>query len=454
VLREVIPKISHIAVLWNAASPIQIIEEAEVQAAAQVLGVKMLSLGVRTREQIDEALAVIMRERPDALLVLADRLFLHHRMRIMDFAAEERLPGVHAYRELVRTRHQPQGRQGAWSRSAFNTSRARRRGDRVKRREFISLFGGATAWPVVARAQQSERVRRIGALMNLSADDPEAQARVAAFLQGLQEAGWAVGRNIRWGMGDAERVRKNVTELVALAPDVIFANTFPIVVALQQATRAVPIVFAGLIDPVGAGVVASLARPGGNTTGFAGFEYGLSVKWLELLKQIAPRMTRVAVLRDSLTTVGIGQLAAIQGVAPSFGVELSPLVVRDSGEIEPAVAAFARGSNGGLIVTIGTLAQAHRDLIITLAARHQLAAVYPFRIFVTSGGLISYGPDPVDQFRRAAGYVDRILKGDKPAELPVQHPTKVELAINLKTARMLGLTIPPTLLARADEVIE
>ena len=328
----------------------------------------------------------------------------------------------------------------------------------MQRREFISLLGGRHAWPLVARAQQRERMRRIGVLMNLAADDPEGQARVAAFLQGLQEAGWAVGRNaqidIRWGMGDAERIRKNVTELVALAPDVIFANTFPIVVALQQATRAVPIVFAGLIDPVGAGLVASLARPGGNTTGFAGFEYGMSVKWLELLKQIAPRMTRVAVLRNSLTTVGIGQLAAIQGVAPSFGVELSPLVVRDAGEIEPAVAAFARGSNGGLIVTIGTLAQAHRDLIITLAARHRLSAVYPFRIFVTSGGLISYGPDPVDQFRRAAGYVDRILKGEKPAELPVQHPTKVELAINLKTAKALGIDVPPTLLTRADEVID
>ncbi len=328
----------------------------------------------------------------------------------------------------------------------------------MNRRAFISLIGGAAGWPLAARAQQGERIRRIGVLMNLSADDPQAQARVAAFLQGLQEAGWAVGRNvqidIRWGMGDAERIRKNVTELVALAPDVIFANTFPIVVTLQQTTRTVPIVFAGLIDPVGAGLVASLARPGGNTTGFAGFEYGMSVKWLELLKQIAPHMTRVAVLRDSLTTVGIGQLAAIQGVAPSFGVELSPLVVRDAGEIEPAIAAFARGSNGGLIVTIGTLAQAHRDLIITLAARHRLSAVYPFRMFVTSGGLISYGPDPVDQFRRAAGYVDRILRGEKPAELPVQQPTKVELAINAQTARALGIQMPDKLLALADEVIE
>src|SRR5713226_8111145 len=314
----------------------------------------------------------------------------------------------------------------------------------MNRRAFILLIGGAAGWPLAARAQQGERIRRIGVLMNLSADDPQAQARVAAFLQGLQEAGWAVGRNvqidIRWGMGDAERIRKNVTELVALAPDVIFANTFPIVVTLQQTTRTVPIVFAGLIDPVGAGLVASLARPGGNTTGFAGFEYGMSVKWLELLKQIAPRVTRVAVLRDSVTTVGIGQLAAIQGVAPSFGVELSPLVVRDAGEIEPAIAAFARGSN--------------RDLIITLAARHRLSAVYPFRMFVTSGGLISYGPDPVDQFRRAAGYVDRILRGEKPAELPVQQPTKVELAINAQTARALGIQMPDKLLALADEVIE
>ena len=246
----------------------------------------------------------------------------------------------------------------------------------------------------------------------------------------------------------------NATELVALTPDVLFATTFPTVAALQQATRAVPIVFAGVIDPVGAGLVASLARPGGNTTGFAGFEYGLSAKWLELLKQVAPRLTRVAVLRDSLTPVGIGQLAAIQGVASSFGVELSPLVVRDVGEIEPAVAAFARSSNDGLIVTIGTLTDAHREVISALAARHRLPAVYPFPFFVRSGGLISYGPDIVDLFRGAAGYVDRILKGEKPADLPVHQPTKIDLAINLKTAKALGLEVPPTLLARADEVIE
>jgi ABC-type uncharacterized transport system substrate-binding protein len=328
----------------------------------------------------------------------------------------------------------------------------------LKRREFISLLGGAAAWPLAARAQQGERVRRICVLINLSADDPEGQARVAAFLQGLQEAGWAVGRNvridIRWGAGEADRIRRDAAELVALAPDLIFTNTQPTVVALQQATRTVPIVFAGIIDPVGAGLVASLARPGSNTTGFAGFEYGMSVKWLELLREIAPRVTRAAVLRDSVTTVGIGQLAAIQGVAPSFGVELIPLVVRDADEIEPAITAFTRGSNGGLIITTGTLAQAHRDLIITLAARYRLPAVYPFRHFVTGGGLISYGSDTLDLWRRAAGYVDRIIKGEKPADLPVQQPTKVELAINLKTAKALGLELPSTLLARADEVIE
>ena len=327
----------------------------------------------------------------------------------------------------------------------------------MRRREFIGLLGATAVGSAVARAQQ--HVRRIGILMNLAADDPEGQARVAAFLQGLQETGWVVGRNaqidIRWGLsGDPERIRKNVTELVALTPDAIFATTFPIVAALQQVTRAVPIVFAGLIDPVGAGLVASLARPGGNTTGFAAYEYGLSAKWLELLKQVAPRVTRAAVLRDSLTPVGIGQLAAIQGVAPSFGVELTPLVVRDVGEIEPAVAAFARGPDDGLIVTIGTLTDAHRDVVGKLAARYRLPAIYPFPFFVRSGGLISYGPDIVDQYRRAASYIDRILKGEKPADLPVQQATKIDLAINLKAAKALGLEVPPSLLSRADEVIE
>jgi putative tryptophan/tyrosine transport system substrate-binding protein len=329
----------------------------------------------------------------------------------------------------------------------------------IRRREFINLLGSAAAaWPLIARAQQRQPMRRIGVLMNLAADDPEGQARVAAFLQGLQETGWAVGQNaqidIRWGAGDAERSRKNATELVALMPDVIFATTFPTVLALQQATRAIPIVFAGVVDPVGAGLVASLARPGGNTTGFAGFEYGLSAKWLELLKQIAPHLTRVAVLRDSLTPVGIGQLAAIQGVASSFGVELSPMVLRDVGEIEPALAAFARGPNDGLIVTIGTLTDGHREVISALAARYRLPAVYPFPFFVRSGGLISYGPDVNDSYRRAARYVDRVLKGEKPADLPVQQPTKIDLAINLKVAKSLGLEIPAMLLSRADEVIE
>jgi putative ABC transport system substrate-binding protein len=326
----------------------------------------------------------------------------------------------------------------------------------MRRRDFITLLGGVALGSAVARAQQG--VRRIGIVMNLAADDPEGQARVAVFLQGLQEAGWIVGRNaqidIRWGMGDPERIRKNVTELLALTPDAVFATTFPIVMELQQATRAVPIVFAGLFDPVGAGLVTSLARPGGNTTGFASFEYSLSVKWLELLKQVAPRVTRVAVLRDSLTAVGIGQLAAIQGVAPSFGVELTPIVVRDAGEIEPAVAAFARGPEDGLIVTIGTLTDANRDVIGKVAVRLRLPAVYPFPFFVRSGGLISYGTDIIDSYRRAAGYVDRILKGEKPSDLPVQQPTKIQLAINLKAAKALGLEIPSSLLARADEVIE
>jgi putative ABC transport system substrate-binding protein len=329
----------------------------------------------------------------------------------------------------------------------------------MRRREFIALLGGvAAAWPLATRAQQHERMRRISILMNLAADDPHAQARVAAFLQGLQETGWAVGRNvqidIRWGDRDAERNRKNVAELVALTPDAVLGTTFPIVRALQEAAREVPIIFAGIIDPVGAGLVVSLARPGGHTTGLAGFEYGMSAKWLELLKEIAPRIKRVAVLRDSFTPVGIGQLAAIQGVAPSFGVELSPLVVSDSREIEPPIASFSRGSSDGLVVTISTLAEVHRNLIITRAARYRLPAIYPFRTFIRSGGLISYGPDIVDQFRRAAGYVDRILKGEKPADLPVQQPTKLELAINLKAAKALDLEVPSTLLARADEVIE
>ena len=301
-------------------------------------------------------------------------------------------------------------------------------------------------------------MRRIGVLMGLSADDPEGQARLAAFLQGLQQLGWTDGRNVRidfrWGAGDADRFRRYAAELVALAPDVILASGSPAVGPLLQATRTVPIVFAPVADPVGAGFVDSLARPGGNATGFMLFEYGIGAKWLELLKEIAPGVTRVAVLRDPAIASGIGQFGAIQAVAPSLGVEVSPVNVRDAGEIERAVAAFARGPNSGLIVTGSALAVVHRDLIITLAARHKLPAVYFERYFVAGGGLLSYGPDFVDQYRRAAGYVDRILKGEKPADLPVQAPTKYELVINLKTAKALGLDVPPTLLARADEVIE
>ena len=329
----------------------------------------------------------------------------------------------------------------------------------MRRREFITLLGGVTfGWPLAARAQQADRVRRIGVLMNLAADDPESSARLTAFLQGLQQLGWTDGRNVRidtrWAAGDADRYRKSATELVALTPDVILATGASAVAPLQQATRTVPIVFVQVIDPVGAGFVASLARPGGNATGFTLFEYGMSGKWLELLKEIAPRVTRAAVLRDPASAPGIGQFAAIQAVAPSFGVELSPVDVRDAGEIERAIAAFARAANSGLIVTASPSAAIHRELIITLAARHQLPAVYPFRYFVTGGGLISYGANFLDQYRRAAGYVDRILKGEKPADLPVQAPTKYELVINLKTAKALGLTVPSTLLARADEVIE
>jgi len=333
----------------------------------------------------------------------------------------------------------------------------------MERREFITMLGCAAAmssllWPLAAGAQQGDRMRRIGVLTNLAADDPEGQARIAAFLQGLQQLGWTDGRKVRidtrWAAGDPERIRRYAAELVALTPDVILATGSATVQPLLQATRTVPIVFVNVTDPVGAGVVASLARPGGNATGFTLYEYSTSGKWLELLKEIAPAVTRAAVIRDSAEPSGIGQFAAIQSVAPSFGVEVIPVNVRDATEIERGISAFARGSNGGLIVVVGASTTINRELIITHATRYQLPAVYPYRYFVTSGGLISYGPDPIDPFRRAAGYVDRILKGEKPADLPVQAPTKYELVINLKTARALGLEVPPTLLARADEVIE
>ena len=330
--------------------------------------------------------------------------------------------------------------------------------DQLKRREFISLLGGvAAAWPRAARAQQAGGVRRIGVLMNLASEDAEGQARLAAFHQGLQQLGWTVGRNVqidyRWGAGNADRIRKFAAELVALAPDVILSAGSPSVAALQQATRSVPIVFVLVVDPVSSGFVDSLARPGGNITGFAWAEYSIGGKWLELLKEIAPGMTRAAVIRDAALTAGGGQLGVIQAVAPSVRAEVTPVNVRDA-EIERAITAFARSPNGGLIVTGSTLAAVHRDLIVTLAARHKLPAIYFARYFVVGGGLISYGPGLVDQFRHAASYVDRVLKGEQPADLPVQAPVKYELAINLKTAKALGLEVPPTLLARADEVFE
>jgi putative ABC transport system substrate-binding protein len=330
----------------------------------------------------------------------------------------------------------------------------------MRRREFIAALGGAAAmWPFAAHAQQGGGLRRIGVLIASAPDDPGSQARIAAFLQTLAQLGWTDGRNVRidarWATTNADDLRRHAAELATLAPDVILAATGTATVApLLQATRTVPIVFAVVIDPVGAGFVASLARPGGNATGFTIFEYGLSAKWLELLKEIAPGTTQAAVVRDPTIASGIGQFAAIQAVAPSLGVEVSPVDVRDAHEIELALTAFARSGNGGLIVTPIPLAQRHRDLIITLAARHRLPAVYAWRFFAADGGLISYGPDLLDQYRRAAGYVDRILKGAKPADLPVQAPTRYELAVNLKTAKALGMVIPPTLLARADEVIE
>ncbi len=329
----------------------------------------------------------------------------------------------------------------------------------MKRREFLALLGGAAAaWPLAARAQQPERMRRVGVLMALAADDPEGQARLVAFVQALQKLGWTDGGNVRidtrWAAGDAERFRSYAAELVALAPDVILASGGTGVGALLQVTRTVPIVFTQTNDPVGASYVDSLARPGGNATGFANMEYGMSGKWLELLKEIAPRMARAAVLRDATIPQGVGQFGAIQAVAPSLGVEVRPIDVRDAPEIERAITAFARSANGGLIVTGSALTAFHRDLIITLAARHKLPAIYWERFFVTGGGLMSYGPDSIDPHRRAAGYVDRILKGEKPADMPVQAPTKYELVINLKTAKALGLTVSPQLIARADEVIE
>ena len=329
----------------------------------------------------------------------------------------------------------------------------------MKRRKFITLVGGAAAgWPLAVRAQQRERMRSVGVLTPFAAHNTEGQNRVTAFAQALQQLGWSVGQNARlhyrWGDGTSATMQKYAAELVALAPDVILADSSAALSPLLQATQTIPIVFAIVADPVGAGYVETLARPGGNATGFTPFEYGVAGKWLELLKEIAPRVTRAAVLRDPAIAAGPGQFGALQAVAPSLGVELRAVNVRDADEIERSIAGFAQGSNGGLVVTGSAAAAAHRDLIVTLAARHRLPAVYNARLYGEIGGLVCYGADFLDQFRRAAGYADRILRGEKPADLPVQAPTKYELAINLKTAKALGLDIPPTLLARADEVIE
>jgi putative ABC transport system substrate-binding protein len=328
----------------------------------------------------------------------------------------------------------------------------------VKRREFISLLGGAAAaWPLAAHAQQPERMRSIGVLMSI-APDREGQARLAAFLQALQGLGWTDGLNVRietrWGAGNIETIRKFAAELIALAPDVILVSGGTGAGPLLQLTRTVPVVFTQTPDPVGAGFVDSLARPGGNATGFTLSEYGISGKLLEVLKEISPNVTRAAVIRDPAIQQGIGLWSAIQTAAPTFGIEVSPVNMRDPADVEHAMRSFAHLPNGGLIVTGSGLVIVHRELIITQAAKHRLPAVYPLRLFVIEGGLMSYGSDSLDPHRRAAGYVDRILKGEKPADLPVQNPTKYEFVINLKTAKALGLQVPPTLLARADEVIE
>jgi len=329
----------------------------------------------------------------------------------------------------------------------------------MRRREFIAALGGAAVvWPLGAHAQQGEQVRRIGMLLAITADDPESKARLAAFTQGLQQLGWTIDQNVRvdyrWAGADADKMRKYAADLIALAPDVIVTQSSTAVAPLLQATRTIPIVFTIVADPVGAGYIDSLARPGGNATGFTVFEYAMGGKWLELLKEIAPSVTRAAVLRESAIAAGPAQFGAIQAIAPSLGVELRPVDTRDAGEIERAITAFAGTPNGGLIVTGSSAASIHRELIVALAERYRLPTVYFARQFVTGGGLISYGPDYIDQFRRAAGYVHRILNGEKPAEMPVQAPTKYELVINLKTAKALDITVPPSLLARANEVIE
>ena len=452
---------------------------------------------------IESAFATLVQDKPDGLLVGSDPVFDVNRDKVVALVNAAAIPAIYQFRDFAvagglmsydpdiadayrlvgvytgkilkgakpadlpiqqptrfQLRPQSQDGKGAWHHGAASAIGARRRGDRMKRRAFIAGLGAATAWPITGRAQQSAQMRRIGVLMPVSADDLDIQADLAAFVQGLQGLGWIDGSNmridVRWSGSDATAVNSSAVELAALAPDAILTVGAAAMGPLLQATRTVPIVFVNVADPVGAGFVDSLAQPGGNATGFVQFEYSLSGKWLELLKQVAPGVTRAAVLRDPSISAGVGQFAVIQSVAPSLGVDVSSISmnVRDPTEIERAVAAFARTPNGGLILTGSALAVRHRDLVVALAARHKLPAVYSRRIFVASGGLISYGADFTDQYRRAAAYVDRILKGQKPSDLPVQAPNGYELVINLKTAKALGLEIPPTLLARADAVIE
>ena len=500
-LKELVPAARRIAILRDRDN-VNLVSMRLIEDVAKAIDVNLRDFVAAGPDTWPGVFASMTDYRPDALLQLTNAAFASNPKEMAALAVARRLPTLYGEREFVeagglmsygtslsdqwrsaagyvdkisqrrqgrRSTHraadqirscdQSQDRESDRPRCADSDPAACHRGDRMKRRKFLGMLGGAAAvWPLAGRAQQAERMRRIGVLLPAAADDPEYQARVAAFHQGLALLGWTIGRNVRidtrWATTDAAEIRRHAAELAALAPDVILAPAATTVGPLLQATRTVPVVFPSIVDPVGAGFVDSLARPGGNATGFMNFEYSIGGKWLELLKEIAPGVTRVAILRYAATPSGVGQFGIIQSVAPSLRVEVTPVNMRDAPEIESAVAAFVRAPNGGLIVTASPLAQRHRDLIVTLAARHKLPAVYFDRVFAAAGGLISYGPDYIDQYRRAAAYVDRILKGEKPADLPVQAPTKYELVINLKTAKALGLEVPATLLARADEVIE